>query len=174
MIPQYFDILTLEPQHLLTPLERPYVEITAGCLMPNHYHLMATPLSEHGISTLLHKVGTSYTKYFDIKYKRTGRLFESTFKAKHIDRHEYAFYLTQYIHLNPVDLFQGITDEEEKMRRIRIYPWSSLPDYLGAKSRFSLLLSSSFRESVVDLDATRYGELLKEMYLVREKTTQEA
>ncbi len=105
-IPYRFDVVKLTPKEHLTPI-KPYVEVAAGCLMSNHYHFLLCPLKKDGISGLMHKIGTSYTKYFNIKHERSGRLFESTFKAKHVDRHEYAAYLTQYIHLNPATLFQA-------------------------------------------------------------------
>lgn len=163
-IPFRFDLYHLEPQKLLTPIE-PYVEIVAGCLMSNHYHLMVTPLRKNGISSFFHKVGTSYTKYFNIKHERTGRLFSSTFKAKHVDKQEYAAYLTQYIHLNPVELCQAKLGTKEKLEKIEKYPWSTLPDYIGSKSKLSLLLSKSgnFRSEVLDLTAGGYQKFLYEL-----------
>src|SRR3989344_1674687 len=110
-IPSHFDFITFEPVNFLKPIE-PYVEVAAGCLMDNHFHFLLTPLRYGGISTLLHKLGTSYTMYFNKLNERTGRLFEGTFKAKHVDRDEYASYLTQYIHLNPLDIFQAKPRQE--------------------------------------------------------------
>lgn len=152
-IPFRFNIYTLEPRELLTPIE-PYVEIAAGCLMSNHFHLVLTPKRKDGVSELFHKLGISHTKYFNTKYERTGRLFESTFKARHVDRHEYAQYVTQYIHLNPLPLCQtkfGTKDLKSLFQCVCSYKWSSLPDYLGGKSAFSLVLSSNFQKEVLDL-----------------------
>lgn len=164
-IPPRFNVYELEPRELLTTIS-PHVEITAGCIMDNHYHLMARPLQENGISRFLHKIGTSHSHYFNKRHERSGRLFESTFKAKHVDRHEYAAYLTQYVHLNPVDLYRAKhgTDEKEILRRVKEYPWSSLPIYLGKESPFSLIVSPNFRDTVLGQRAEEYGEFLKEVY----------
>lgn len=163
-IPFRFDLYTLEPQKLLIPIE-PYVEIAAGCLMPNHYHLMVTPLRKNGISSFFHKVGTSYTKYFNIKHERTGRLFSSTFRAKHVDKQEYAAYLTQYIHLNHVNLAELCQAKlgTRRFEEIEKYPWSTLPDYIGSKSRLSLLLTSNFRDKILDLTAGEYQKFFHEL-----------
>lgn len=156
-IPHRFNIQKLIPKDLLRPLGEPLVEIVAGCLMPNHFHFLLRPMKKDGISRFLHKVGISYTMCFNKLHQRTGRLFESTFKARHIDRHEYASYLTQYIHLNPLDLFQT-KSRTQKFEVLEGYPWSSLPDFLGRKSKFSLLLSTSFRDNLLGLNIEEYRQ----------------
>lgn len=162
-IPPRFDVVKLEPQELLTSVE-PYVEIVAGCLMSNHYHLMLTPKRKDGVSKFLHKIGTSYTKYFNKKHERTGSLFESTFKAKFVDRQEYAVYLTQYIHLNPIELYQAKLGTDEGLKEVEKYQWSTLPDYLGKKSNFSVTVSLDFMKSVLDTDFNEYKKILNDIY----------
>lgn len=156
-IPFRFDFETLEPSKLLTARKNPMVSIVAGCLMPTHFHLLLTPLEENGVSSLLHKVGVSYAMYFNKKYERVGRLFESTFHAKHVKEHEYATYLTRYIHLNPIKLFQTKSGTEI-MGMLEKYPWSSCADYFGKESMFSILLVSSFRNDVLDMDSVQYKD----------------
>ena len=156
-----FDIIALEPREVLKPIE-PYVEVVAGCLMPNHYHLMVMQKRDGGISKLIHKLGSSYTHYFNKRYERTGALFESTFKAKHVDRHNYAVYLTEYIHLNPLDLYRSKigTERGGSHRTLESYQWSTLPIYLGTQSKFSLVTSSDFLEKVLDMDYESYRQLI--------------
>lgn len=162
-IPPRFDIFSLEPRKNLVPIP-PYVEIVAACLMPNHYHLLLTPKQEKGVSRFLHKIGSGYAHYFNIRHKRSGRLFESTFKAKHVDRYEYAAYLTQYIHLNPMDLFPAKQGTEVMLTQIKDYPWSTLPIYLGKQSPFSPISSAEFRSKVLDMNKDAYMALFEEMY----------
>ena len=165
-IPFRFDLFSLEPKQPLTPIS-PYVEIVAGCLMPNHYHLMVTPKQKDGISKFFHKVGTSYSHYFNLRHERTGRLFESTFKAKHVDRHEYAVYLTQYIHLNPLGLCRAKlgtdADSEKILNWTARYQWSTLPIYLGSTSPFSHLVSTDFRNAILDMNTKEYRILLNDL-----------
>ena len=84
------------------------MSIGAWVLMPNHFHIYirVSPKSDLGneVSTFMRKLCTSYSKYFNAKYKRVGGLFESNFKSVHVSRDEQAKYLFSYIHLNPVKL----------------------------------------------------------------------
>ncbi len=113
----------------------PLVAIGAYCLMPNHFHILVTPLVDKGVSIFMNKLGTSYSMYFNRKYKRTGSLFEGKFKAKWADTDEYLKYLFAYIHLNPVKLKQPdwrqkeITDFDNIYKHLNEFSYSSLPDY---------------------------------------------
>jgi putative transposase len=78
----------------------PLVEIVAYCINPNHYHFLLKQISEKGIEKFMHRLGTGYSKYFNIKNKRTGPLFQGRFKAKHVDTNEYLLHLSAYINLN--------------------------------------------------------------------------
>ena len=150
-IPPHFNFHDLQPRDLLEKREEPLVQIVAGCLMPNHFHLVVSPTSEKGLSHFLHNVGVSYSMYFNKKRERTGRLFESTFKAKHIDSDTYAEYIARYIHLNPHGL-PGIQSNAS----LESYLWSSLPDYCGRKGNFSLVLDISFRDKILGMSADEY------------------
>lgn len=78
----------------------PLVEYIAYCLNPNHFHLILKQVSDRGIEKLMHRLGTGYTKYFNEKNKRSGSLFQGTFKAVHIESNEQMLYLSAYVNLN--------------------------------------------------------------------------
>lgn len=113
------------------------VDIGAYCLMPNHIHLLVREKVEGGITKFMHKLLTAYSMYFNKKNSRTGSLFESKFKAKHIDTDEYLKYLFSYHHLNPVKLIEpkwkesGIADRETAKQHLADYTYSSYLDYQG-------------------------------------------
>lgn len=115
------------------------VEIGAYVLMPNHFHLLIREKVEGGISIFMNKVLTSYSMYFNKKYKRTGRLFEGSFKAKHVENDEYLKYLFAYIHLNPVKMIDaewkenGIKDKNQAEKYLLNYKYSSYLDYLNTE-----------------------------------------
>ena len=153
-IPPNFDVVGLYPKEILVPQDS-MIDFVAGCLMPNHYHMIVKPLHDDAVSKFLHKVGISYTMYFNKRNQRSGALFESTFKAKHIDRDEYAGYLTKYIHFNPHSLFQTKSGME-LMGALVAYPWSTFGDYVGGRSKFSHLVGHSFRDGILGMSAEEY------------------
>lgn len=76
------------------------VHIICYCLNPNHYHLVLEQIVDDGIKKFMHRLGTSFTKYFNIKYKRIGSLFGGKFKAVPIDSNEYLLHVSAYVNLN--------------------------------------------------------------------------
>ena len=91
--------------------EKPILSVVAWVLMPNHFHIVLIShrldLWEKGfnpITEFMRKLLTSYSMYFNKKYKRTGSLFEGNFKSKHIGEENYFNYIFSYVHLNPIKL----------------------------------------------------------------------
>lgn len=132
-----FNVRNVLQQHdSVFSIPRPdtLIRIHAACLMPNHFHLLVTPLSDHGLSTFMLKLGTSYSMYFNKRHDRTGALFEGRFKARHIDDDRYQKYIFTYIHLNPV---RSMTSDKSQLHitnmleQARAYPYSSLNHHLS-------------------------------------------
>ncbi|OGZ06457.1 MAG: hypothetical protein A2845_06075 [Candidatus Lloydbacteria bacterium RIFCSPHIGHO2_01_FULL_49_22] len=125
------------------------VAIGAYVLMNNHFHLLVKEISEGGVSTFMEKLTTSYSKYFNLKNKRVGPLFQGRFKAEHVDSDEYLKYLYAYIHLNPVKLIEpewkegGIKNLSAAKKYLEGYRYSSYEDYAVGKREESAILSPS-------------------------------
>ncbi|MCX5699553.1 MAG: transposase [Candidatus Omnitrophica bacterium] len=98
------------------------VDIAAYCLMPTHIHLILKQLKENGISRFMSNVLNSYTRYFNLKHKRKGPLWEGRFKSKFVETQEQLLHLSRYIHLNPVTAF--LIDKPES------WQYSSYREYL--------------------------------------------
>jgi len=115
--------------------EEPLVGVVAFCLMPNHYHLVLRQLRDDGISLYMQKAGAGYAKYFNLKYERTGALFESRFKAKCVDDDSYLYQIVPYVHANPLGISAKIDSSKRDFRvgtrALEKYTWSSYPVYLG-------------------------------------------
>lgn len=109
----------------------PFLDIVAYSLMPNHFHFQVKELVEGGVSNFFRKLGTSYVMYFNIKYERTGRLFESQYKSVLIETDEQLIHLSRYIHANPFNS----SKIDISLEQLRTYPWTSLPDYLGIRKQ---------------------------------------
>ncbi len=111
------------------------VAIGAYCLMPNHFHLLLTPLVENGISQFILKLQTGYSSYFNKKHERKGSLVEQKFRASHADTDEYLKYLYAYIHLNPAKIKEpkwkekGASDLKSLREFTECYAYSSIGEY---------------------------------------------
>jgi putative transposase len=128
------------------------VAIGAYCLMPNHFHILATPLVEEGVTTFMRKLTVGYSMYFNKKHHRTGSLFEGRFKSEHVDSDNYLKYLFSYIHLNPVKLLQsdwqqqGITNLTEIFSYLNNYRYSSYVDSAMSRPESNILNRAPFPE----------------------------
>lgn len=108
------------------------VEIIAYCLMPNHFHFILRQLINDGISKYLSNLTNSYTRYYNIKHKRVGPIFQGKFKAVRVATDEQLLHLSRYLHLNPYSA--GIMDSFEELLK---YPFSSLPEYISYQKGIS-------------------------------------
>ena len=76
------------------------VHIIAYCLNPNHFHFLLEQLVDGGVSAFVHRVGGGFSKYFNIKYKRNGTLFEGKFKSVPIISNEQLLHVSVYVNFN--------------------------------------------------------------------------
>ncbi|MDP2631894.1 MAG: transposase [Candidatus Uhrbacteria bacterium] len=116
--------------------DEPYVQIHCYTLMPNHFHILLEQLVEDGISKFMGRLSNGYTKYFNKRNKRSGSLFESTFKAREICGTADLINISRYIHLNPLSVIrpkwkiQGIVNWHDTLNFLEQYPWSSYQSYM--------------------------------------------
>lgn len=119
-----------------TPIEQ-YAALTTYCLMPNHFHLILQQQIDTGVSAMMQRWLNSYTKYFNARHDRRGRLFESVYQSVPIDDTEQLAHTTRYIHLNPISLVEpgwkehGVRNPQSAIAYASIYPWSSYRHYIG-------------------------------------------
>ena len=99
------------------------VQTIAHCVMPTHLHLILKQLEEEGISIFMNNILNSYTRYFNIKHKRKGPLWEYRFKNVLVESDEQLLHLTRYLHLNPTSAF--LVDKPEE------WEFSSYKEYLS-------------------------------------------
>jgi len=100
-------------------------DLLGYCLMPNHFHLIMQQNGDLPVSSLMSKLCTSYSKYFNRKYDRVGSVFQDQFKAVLVASDAQLRWLLAYVHLNP--LKAGLVND------LKMYPYSSYPDYLGER-----------------------------------------
>ncbi|MFH1838488.1 MAG: transposase [Candidatus Kuenenbacteria bacterium] len=107
----------------MNPLPYGSFSLLSYCLMPNHFHLLLKQNNKYTAQQLLLRICTSYSKYFNKKYKRVGHIFQDRFKQVDIDDDEQLLWLHAYINLNPA--LDKIIDQPEK------YKWSSYNEFLN-------------------------------------------
>jgi len=118
--------LSSEASELSSYIEKlpKFVEIICYCLNPNHYHFLLRQLMDGGIRMFMHKLSTGYTNYFNLKYSRSGSLFENRYKAIHVKSDSYLLWLSGYINGNA---------EIHKIAKAENWVWGSYLDYIGKR-----------------------------------------
>jgi len=95
----------------------------AYCIMPDHYHLLVKILFDSCLSRYIGIIENSYTRFFNIKFKRKGPLWQSRFKYVIIKSNEQLLHVSRYIHLNPCT--SNLAEKPED------WIYSSYKDYLN-------------------------------------------
>lgn len=107
------NILTRNPQQIIS--------ILAYCIMPDHYHLLVRVNSDYQLSKYVSNLENSYSRYYNKINERKGPLWQSRFRAIHIEDADTLLHVHRYIHLNPTTA--GLIREPEQ------YRWSSCHSY---------------------------------------------
>ncbi|MGB4800467.1 MAG: transposase [Candidatus Saccharimonadales bacterium] len=124
--------------------EKSSAKLLAYCLMGNHFHLLLYQDEDvKDIQKLLSAVSTAYSMYYNLRYKRSGRLFEGPYQASRIDSDSYLMHISRYIHLNP--------------RTYLTYQWSSIHEYTGDRKTPWV-----YTDMVHDMSPGAYKEFLRD------------
>jgi putative transposase len=102
---------------LLEAANRYALAIHAYVFMTNHIHLLATPDVSESVPKTMQSLGRCYVQYFNLRYRRTGTLWEGRYRATAVDAEDYLFECMRYIELNPV--------RAAMVKHPRDYAWSS-------------------------------------------------
>lgn len=102
------------------------VALHAYVLMPNHVHLLASPVDDTGLGRMMQWIGRHYVPWFNRKYGRSGTLWQGRFKASVVDADAYFLPCCRFIEMNPVraGLVGNLAD----------WPWSSYAHHAGIKA----------------------------------------
>ncbi|MCX6717196.1 MAG: transposase [Candidatus Taylorbacteria bacterium] len=151
------------------PPQEKLVEILKWTLMPNHFHLLVQEKIEGGISEFVRRLGNGYTKYFNIKHKKSGFLFQNRTKMILVKSEQQFLYIPYYIDLNILDIYfpnwreDGLKDLNKALEVMKNYKWSSFPDYFDEKERdFSCVVNKELFYDLFDLDEEHYKKELKD------------
>lgn len=115
------------------------VAIGAYSIVPQHFHLIVTPLSDGGVGKFMQKVQTAYTMYFNKKYARQGRIFHSAYRSRELLSDDELKSAYAYVHLQPASIFDQTwedatgTELAVHVSRAMEYRYSSAGEYLSSK-----------------------------------------
>ena len=101
------------------------IEISAYCLMLNHYHLLVKQNSDISISKWLKTVFNGYSQAINKQDNRKGTIFEGRARNKEITNASHLIHLIRYIHYNPVQA--GLVNRAEK------WEFSNYSDWIGIR-----------------------------------------
>jgi putative transposase len=102
------------------------VAVHAYVLMPNHFHLLATPSAADGLPLMMQAVGRSYVRGFNNRHGRSGTLWEGRYRSTVIQAERYLVACMAYLDLNPVRA--GLVAQPAD------YAWSSYAHCLGLRT----------------------------------------
>ncbi len=105
-------------------------ELYGYCLMSNHVHLLIKE-KENSISRIMSRIATSYAKWYNQKYNRSGHVFQGRYGSECVKDDKYLLTVIRYIHNNPV--------KAELEREAEAYRWSSIHAYTGNKPAKGLI-----------------------------------
>jgi REP element-mobilizing transposase RayT len=97
-------------------------KIYAYCLMGNHIHILVKEEKED-LSIAMRRIGASYVYWYNLKYDRSGHLFQDRYKSEVVEDERYLLTVVRYIHQNP--LKAGLVKD------VKEYKWSSYSEYIG-------------------------------------------
>lgn len=152
------------------------VELQAFCLMPNHFHFLVKQFTEDGMPRLLNILCSQYTSYYNSRYKRSGTIWQGTYKAVRLTSEEQYLHVSRYIHLNPVEV--SLKPKKLIISNLSNYPYSSYGVFINKKKydwlnsrdilQSFLLNQSSSQNSYQSFVESYYLESVKDRHTVFE------
>ena len=100
-------------------------KVLAFCLMSNHAHLLIR-IRDGLPGDIMQKILLSYSHYFNLKYERSGHLFQNRYFSAPVDNEAYLINVLKYIVYNPV--------EAKIVAKPMDYRWSSISEFYGMES----------------------------------------
>ncbi len=96
-------------------------QLLAYCLMGNHVHLLIQTGDEVALGEIFRHIGSAFVFWYNLKYERTGHLFQDRFRSEPVEDSGYLLTVFRYILMNPVKAgFCQLSDD---------YPYSSARQY---------------------------------------------
>lgn len=132
--------------NLLFSKDDAVVKFISYIFMPDHYHLVLKILKENYLPKFLGDVQNSFSRHFNIRFKRKGPLWQHRFKAVKVKTNQRLLHLTRYVHLNSTTA--GLVENPED------WEFSSYRDIIDAEKNF-------FKDHLTEISIRRPDEYKK-------------
>ena len=137
------------------------LDILAWCLMTNHVHFVAIPLTETSLARGFGEAHRRYTRMKNFEQHVRGYLFQGRFSSSVLDeRHLLA--AVRYVELNPV--------RAGMVAQVWDYPWSSATFHTGHRESDPLVRDRTLSGLISDWKGFLAGENAGEVDRVRSAT----
>ena len=115
--------------------------IHSYCLMTNHYHILLET-KEINISDAIKYLNGTYSKYFNLKYKRVGHLWQGRFASYYLYDDSHFWVVAKYIERNPIKA--NMVNDVSGYRHQSYFQWKNKQEY------FSLLENSKIFDMTLE------------------------
>jgi REP-associated tyrosine transposase len=124
------------------------LEIWAYCLMSNHVHLLVFPKDKNSLSKGIGCTNLLYTQYVNLKYGRTGRLWQNRFYSTIIETETYLLAVIRYIEQNPVRANLVETSEDYHWSSAKAHVLGIKDETLSGQTNLEKTIGDSYKEYV--------------------------
>lgn len=126
------------------------IKIIAYCIMNNHAHILMFVNNTEDMSKCMHKINTSYARFYNKEKERVGFVFRDRFYTQPIKNEIHLLKCIAYIHKNPIKA--GLVNKESN------YKYSSYNEYMNLSE--SQLISNESIELVFNTsDKFKFKEM---------------
>lgn len=112
------------------------VALHAWALMPDHIHLLLTPLRDGVLSTFMQALGRRYVQAFNRRHGRRGTLWEGRYRSTVLEAEPWLLRAMVWLDSHPWRA--GLVPQAQA------HPWTSAAHYLGQQSLRGLTVPPQF------------------------------
>lgn len=112
------------------------VDLHAWVLMPDHVHLLLTPVREQALPRFMQAVGRQYVQAFNRRHQRNGTLWDGRYRSTVLQPDPWLLRCMVWMDTHPARA--GLTDADGPA--LGAYPWSTAGHYLGVRSERTVVV----------------------------------
>jgi putative transposase len=144
--------------------------VHAYVLMPNHVHLLATPVAAGDVGRAVQALGRRYVRWFNDRHRRTGALFEGRYRSTVVDADRYLLACMRYVELNPVRAALAARPAEFQWSSHRHHVGTSVDPLITDHPVYWALGNTPFERQAAYVRLFDHGPAEEELARIRQST----